>query len=401
MSSIQAVLRRKANSAGLFPLAIRLTKNRKASYLYIGQYIDEKYWDKVSRKVRKSHPNSTRLNNLLIKKLAEANNKLLEVDDMPENQSAMKIKRKIVGGDKMDFFALSEIYLTNLQKRKKIGLYNTQKGRINIFKKFLGEEKIFLNDLDVGKLRKFEQYLEFEREVSKRTIVNYYILIRTIMNLGIKEFGLVAKNYPFGKNKIQIRVPESEKIGLSILEVKKLENAKGLTPAQQLAVHTWLLSFYFAGMRLEDVLTLKWSDFKDGRLYYRMGKNEKLVSLTIPEKAKLILDSFLNDGKDSDLVLPYLDISELKNSEVFNRRKNTVNRTINRRLESVAKKLNIDKKLSMHIARHSFGNISGDKIPIQMLQKLYRHSSITTTVNYQANFMHRETDEALEKVVGF
>ncbi|GAL82102.1 hypothetical protein JCM19274_2813 [Algibacter lectus] len=25
----------------------------------------------------------------------------------------------------------------------------------------------------------------------------------------------------------------------------------------------------------------------------------------------------------------------------------------------------------MHIARHSFGNISGDKIPIQMLQKLY------------------------------
>ena len=55
----------------------------------------------------------------------------------------------------------------------------------------------------------------------------------------------------------------------------------------------------------------------------------------------------------------------------------------------------------MHIARHSFGNISGDKIPIQMLQKLYRHSSITTTVNYQSNFMHKETDDALEKVVNF
>ncbi|WP_233268046.1 hypothetical protein [Algibacter sp. L3A6] len=57
--------------------------------------------------------------------------------------------------------------------------------------------------------------------------------------------------------------------------------------------------------------------------------------------------------------------------------------------------------MSMHIARHSFGNISGDKIPIQMLQKLYRHSSVATTMLYQANFMRRDTDSALDKVLNF
>tara|TARA_B100000408_G_C10174518_1_gene172041 strand:- start:390 stop:593 length:204 start_codon:yes stop_codon:yes gene_type:complete len=67
----------------------------------------------------------------------------------------------------------------------------------------------------------------------------------------------------------------------------------------------------------------------------------------------------------------------------------------------VASKLEIKKKMSMHIARHSFGNISGDKIPIQMLQKLYRHSSVTTTINYQANFIHKEADEALDSVINF
>ncbi|MGA8853026.1 MAG: hypothetical protein WB492_02500 [Christiangramia sp.] len=36
-------------------------------------------------------------------------------------------------------------------------------------------------------------------------------------------------------------------------------------------------------------------------------------------------------------------------------------------LSEIAKKAGITKKLSMHIARHSFGNIAGDKIPIQML----------------------------------
>jgi len=55
----------------------------------------------------------------------------------------------------------------------------------------------------------------------------------------------------------------------------------------------------------------------------------------------------------------------------------------------------------MHIARHTFGNISGDKIPIQMLQKLYRHSNISTTINYQANFMHKEEDDAIDKVINF
>jgi integrase/recombinase XerD len=55
----------------------------------------------------------------------------------------------------------------------------------------------------------------------------------------------------------------------------------------------------------------------------------------------------------------------------------------------------------MHISRHTFGNISGDKISIQMLQKLYRHSSITTTLNYQSNFIHKDVDDALENVIGF
>ncbi|QMU64718.1 MAG: hypothetical protein GKR88_10750 [Flavobacteriaceae bacterium] len=52
----------------------------------------------------------------------------------------------------------------------------------------------------------------------------------------------------------------------------------------------------------------------------------------------------------------------------------------------------------MHIAHHTFGNISEDKIPIQVLQKLYRHTSITT-INYQSNFTHKEEDEASDSVL--
>lgn len=55
----------------------------------------------------------------------------------------------------------------------------------------------------------------------------------------------------------------------------------------------------------------------------------------------------------------------------------------------------------MHIARHTFGNIAGDTIHPFMLQKLYRHSDLKTTLNYQANFIHKEADDALNSVVNF
>ena len=45
----------------------------------------------------------------------------------------------------------------------------------------------------------------------------------------------------------------------------------------------------------------------------------------------------------------------------------------------VAPAAGIEKILTMHITRHTFGNIAGDTIPVQMLQKLYRHSHIETT----------------------
>ena len=82
------------------------------------------------------------------------------------------------------------------------------------------------------------------------------------------------------------------------------------------------------------------------------------------------------------------------------RKTSYVVKRLDKALKEIAKKLKINIPLTMHIARHTFGNISGDKIPVQMLQKLYRHSSITTTISYQSNFIHKDVDEALDAVIG-
>ncbi|NKI27853.1 tyrosine-type recombinase/integrase [Arenibacter sp. 6A1] len=403
MATIKIILRKNYQKKDkTFPIVLRLTKDRKSKYLFTGEYILKKDWDETKGLARNSHPNSARLNNMLLKKLSEAHDAALKEVASNNKSSVSTILKRIKCEDEFDFFQASEIFLENILRRKKFDQHYNQKKRLIIFKEFLGCKKLFFTDLDVKLLKKFEAHLLYERKVSPRTAVNYLILIRTVYNLARKEYHVEDSNYPFGKGKIQIKFPESEKIGLTKEEIKLLEGVSGLSEAQQNAVNTWLISFYFAGIRVGDVIKLKWSDIKDGRLYYRMGKNKKLVSLSIPAKAKGILHQYVSLKKGQNgLIFPYLKDIDLKDNKRLLIRVKTITRNLNRRLKMVAEKLGIEKKLSMHIARHSFGNISADKIPIQMLQKLYRHSSITTTVNYQSNFMHKETDDALEMVINF
>tara|TARA_R110002033_G_scaffold171215_1_gene218639 strand:- start:19263 stop:20498 length:1236 start_codon:yes stop_codon:yes gene_type:complete len=402
MATVQVVLRKKKNTQNLYPVTIRITKDRKTSFISIGQYIDLKFWDVQNRRVKKSHPNASRINHLILKKLAQANDKLLDAEINEDSISASQVRENVKGKNKKDFFDIAELHLENLEKAEKYSQHLTQKGRIGKFKKFVGKDTLHFKEITVFLLKNFESYLLNQEKRKPRTAINYMILIRKIYNLAISDGLVEHSNYPFGKGKIQIRIPESDKVGLSIVEVKRLESANNLTDAQQNAVNVWLTSFYFAGIRVSDVLQLRRSDFNDGRLLYRMNKNQKVVSLKVPKKAKAILDLYKEpDISNNDLIFPYLRGTNFSDAKELLTRTKTVTRTLNRRLELVAKYLEIDKKLSMHIARHSFGNISGDKIPIQMLQKLYRHSSITTTIAYQSSFMKKDADDALDKVINF
>jgi integrase len=208
------------------------------------------------------------------------------------------------------------------------------------------------------------------------------------------------KYYPFGKGKIVIRFPESIKIGLDKEEITKLEKLKLKSKAQQHTLNIWLFTFYLAGMRVSDALRLRWSNIQNGRLFYSMGKNKKAGSLKLPEKALDILKKYerFKENQD-DLIFPELKNEDFNNNTRIQKLINNADKKFNKSLKKIAGAAEIGKKITMHISRHTFGNLSGEEIPIQMLQKLYRHTSITTTINYQANFIYKDADEALEKVL--
>ena len=403
MFHVKVVIRQKKNKDGLMPLAIRITKDRKTSFIHVANVL-EKDWDAEIQRVKKSHSNSARLNNLILKKLSEANDKALEMEAQTSAVSSRAVKQKIKPSAGSTFFPQAEVYLSNLKKTGKYNQYTSNKPCVKHFREFLLGADIAFSDITIALLNRYKVYLKNVQKISEITIVNHLVVIRSVFSQAIKEEVADQKHYPFGRGKIRLKAPATLKIGLSPEEVKLLEDVE--LKKGSLADHArnlWLFSFYFAGMRVSDVLRMKWSDFQNDRLYYSMGKNAKGGSLKVPQKVAMILSRY-EDKKIAPDGLIFPDLKTLPNLNdtfaVQKRISGSVSRINGALKETVAPEAKIGKKLTMHIARHTFGNISGDKIPIQMLQKLYRHSSITTTIGYQANFIHKDADEALAAVIG-
>jgi len=401
VASIKIVLRKEIKKDGTSPLAIRITKDRKTSYIYLEYSIPQNDWDAKAERVKKSHSNSTRLNNYLLAKKAEANNESLELETIQKHVSAQTVRKRIKPTAQGSVFAQADLYIERLKQDRKYNRYKADKPRVERLKEFLKYDITF-PDLTIALIRRFKAWLKAEHQVSERTAMNYLVVVRSIFSQAIGEKVCDYKYYPFGKGKVQIKFPESLKKGATAEDVVAIEELDlSGKPLLNHARNVWLFSFYFAGMRVSDLFRLKWSDFHAKRLYYSMGKNNKGDSIKIPEKAEHILAQYASQRDKTDLVFPELKgLDSLDDLFLVQMRIKTKLKVINKALKEVARTASVSTPITMHISRHTFGSLSGDRIPIQMLQKLYRHSSVSTTIGYQASFIHKDADEALEAVIG-
>lgn len=443
MASIKIVRRKnKERKDGTAPLALRISKDYKTSYTFLGQYVLAKDWDDIAGRVKRSYPNSVRLNNFLMKKLTEANDAVFEASDQVTTKD---LKRRVKGQSRQEsFFAvaadrvlskyeegkysvakpeLSILYnisefinfkppmdkkdfLVALTKKRQERINRSRKSEYTLLdavKEFKKDKSLYFEDINAAWISKFKTFLISYLGQNSRTLTNQLIFIRTLFNIAIKNGIVEQKYYPFAGEKEKIRIGSGHKIGLTEKEVELIEALEVEPDTSMWHTHkVWLVSFYFAGMRISDVVKLKWSDFQDGRLFYVMNKNEKPLSLKIPDKAAVILDAYKKESKQNNgYVFPFLrDVDPANVQDIFIKTRNAT-KLFNKYLKRIAASCGIEKNLSNHIARHSFGNIAGDKIHPLMLQKLYRHSDLKTTLNYQANFIHKEADDALDSVINF
>ena len=404
MATVKVVKRARPNPDGSHPLQLKITKNKKYLRLNLGQTVKDKDWDAIKMKVKRSHPNMNRVNNLIISKIAEANNLILELEAKDSHFTLQLLKDKLTGRSTGDsFFAQADIFIETLQTAGKVNRVSNERPHIKHFKNFLGGKEISFREITPPLLNRYKAYLIGQVKVSERSAMNYIATIRTVFNQAIMEGKAEQADYPFGRGKFKIKYPESMKIGWSEEEIIKL---KELDLDEDSFFHharnLWLFSFYNAGIRVSDVLMLKWNAILGGRLYYTMGKNHKPGSLIISEQAQEILNQYIDQRDETGLVFPDMkDVPDLVDPAIYKPLIKNRTKKINTHLKLMAEMLEIEKPITMHVARHSFAQLSASKISLHELQALYRHTSIETTRHYQKSFNTKGTDEALKSVINF
>ncbi len=211
MATVDFYIWKRPSKDGKFPISVRITIDRKPSYIMTGQKLDSlEQWDTKKQRVKTTHPNSERLNNFLRKELAKANDKALELEtkgyaSAKEVKADMKpkVERQVY------FIEIADRYLEDQRLCGNYEVFKTDKGRLKRFYEFANGGKIAFNDITVELLQRYIIILKQAKKVrynetspikplSERTITNHLIIIRTIYNRAISAKLASKDNYPFG-----------------------------------------------------------------------------------------------------------------------------------------------------------------------------------------------------------
>ena len=348
-----------------------------------GKSIEPKFWNSDLDCVDKRSPDALEINKQLADKTAnfdkfiktkELLNEKISLNDLKsmlqghqsvEKKSAVQKKRS------PNISEAFESYVANVElKPSTVVNYDTTKSVVVDFCKKKYKHELTINEVDFNFLEKFKKYLRTERERpnSKNTIAKRLKILKTVY-LYADNQGHVEKN-AFKGYKIEHGKPRE--VALTTEEYSKIRTV--ILP-QNASNSMKITKFIFVfccetGLRYSDSLDLRWKhiDEKMSAISKAQIKTEREVYIPISNQAKAILIMYKNKHKDSNgYVFPRID-----------------NQVMNRYLKDIAQIAGIDKNLTTHVARHTFGTRLGATgiVSAFTLCELMGHSDIGMTQRY-------------------
>lgn len=427
--------RNKKYKDGSHPIMIRITQDRKASYVSVGYSAPEYAWDEELSQVYEKKPqiskrqegqlnfdklfllkeryknaiilpNATVINAAIVDKMTSAASTSHKMKVNEESLDAKNIRTQIKhegkGDRRKSFIVFADEYRDSF-KENSYGTYKRYKTVLNKLKDYLKHKDLSFQNLTVDFMEKYQVHLQ-ELGNNINTIHNNLKSIRAIYYAAIAKRIITAEKNPFFVFKLKSD-NSVKKEKLTIDEIKAIEDLDYadnslLKHCQQF----FLFSFYCAGIRVSDMLLLKWKNIiKKERVEYRMEKTGTFKSIMLIPKAQSILEYYRKDKpKQDDFIFPFMEGVDEKDIKAFHNRISSNTALINKYLKTIAKDAEIEKVVSTHIARHSFSDIARKKkASIYDISKMLGHSSIKITEAYLASLDIDSQDETMTKILDF
>ncbi len=365
--------KRKLNRDNKALIQIEIYLNKKRKYISTGIYVKTDHWDYKNKEINAHNGHYIFLNKILKEKIREIEDYEIHLIDQKKNHTLDDL---IIRSPEIVNFL--EFYEKELAVNNTIGprtrkSYHTTLKRLKEFK-----PKISLHNINYEFIQQFEYFLR-SKKFKVNTIHGYHKNLKVYLNLAIKKELIDINKNPYLRFKVKLE--ESVKVSLTSQELTDLENQKFNDHAKDLefARDIFLFSCY-TGIRFADVFNLTKSNLEESKeggmtLKFRMIKSNKYINLPL---------HLLYNGKPQKMVRKY--VSEY--SEFLFPKKS--NQHINRQLKLIAILASIKKRLTYHVARHTFGtNLADILADPYLIKELMGHAKISTSMIYIHNSQER------------
>lgn len=401
--SFHLYLKNQKRKNGEQPVYLRITKDRKHKYMSTGISLLENQWNPDKEEVRRNHPNHKTLNEILqlkIRQAVQAQNDLLRSG----KESAKAIQQKLKNEKDTDFFSLADQWYDELVAEGKYHQSKAVKVALKKLEEFEGERFLPLNGIDTAYLERFEKYLSITYKNKASTIHKNFKTIRKVIKTAIK-LGLINDNPLLLFESIK-QTKSTQKVKLTIHQIRAIEELE-LKPGKNIwhIRNAFLFSFYSGGIRFGDICRLQWDNVKNGRLQYRMHKNDKPFSTVLNDNQKEILSRYSGEG--TEYIFPFLNNSKTYSELELRKTISSRNAIVNGKneagnktgLKEIANLAGIDENVSFHVSRHSFAQYAVEKgLGVYELMQTLRHSKIETTQQYLKGLDEELADKAMRKI---
>ena len=384
------------NKQGKSPLMIRIFLN--GEMLNVGSSgicIDKKLWDSSTSRMKGRSSESLNLNAQL-DNISSSLQTIFKKHEFDEDLTLDKIKSIFLGKNKVKttFVEFYDKYLEDIKAQvgagKSIALYHKYSAARKHFVNFLhtkyGRKDLMPGELTHLIIHDFEIYLRTVVALKPNSATKTLKFFKTVV-IFAQKCGVMTHD-PFLNHHFHL-----EHVDMGFLtddEIRRIMERDFDIPRLE-AVRDIFIFSCFCGLAYIDVAHLTRENIVtlDNRKWIIINRQKTNVQSNIPlmEIPQMIITKYEGKTKDGRL-LPVLS-----------------NQKINAYLKEIADLCGIKKRLSYHLARHTFATMSLSKgVPIESVSKMLGHTNIKTTQIY-ARITNKKIEQdmmqAADKFNGF
>lgn len=362
--SYNFILKPDTNKSGLHPVYIRAFKQGKKTEIATSVTLEKDDWSELKQRVKRKNRSHEKYNAILDafdKKALKCVLDNLVHEDTPLTLSQFKDYMLSVGQTGESFTDYILDYLEQNKSRLKLETWWSYKSQITKLLKF--KKRILFADITEKFISDYHHYMLQVLGNNENTASKSLRSLRTFVNVAMR-YGYMKKN-PF--KYFNIKKVDGKRDFLTMEEFDKLTQAywqNEITEVQEREILRYFLFACYTGLRYSDLKTLRSSSVSEKSLQLKMHKTGYMINIPLTQKARQMLLSHPN--------------TEL--NDVF---RVYCNKVTNRVLKKIGVRCGITKKLTCHVARHTFATISITLgIPIEVVSKLLGHTNLKTTQVY-------------------